>query len=175
MQKVSKQSLAMIALSILLAISIALTFTFAALTAEQNKATGTITFTGNLAIKMTGFEGKGPTSYTFSVATTDGTIELGDTLTIGISGMDAYVQIAVSAPSGTNSSAVTVGQSKKLNDSYGKVGDSNTYQSTKKIKKDTSVKLNELIELSANLNDLVDESNVTFTVTVDAQVVAFSD
>ena len=43
MQKVSKQSLAMIALSILLAISIALTFTFAALT-ESKTAKGTITF-----------------------------------------------------------------------------------------------------------------------------------
>ena len=43
MQKVSKQSLAMIALSILLAISIALTFTFAALSASKT-ATGTITF-----------------------------------------------------------------------------------------------------------------------------------
>ena len=45
MQKVSKQSLAMIALSILLAISIALTFTFAALS-DTKKATGTITFSG---------------------------------------------------------------------------------------------------------------------------------
>ena len=43
MQKVSKQSLAMIALSILLAISIALTFTFAGLSATET-ATGTITF-----------------------------------------------------------------------------------------------------------------------------------
>ena len=43
MQKVSKQSLAMIALSILLAISIALTFTFAVLSDKQG-AVGTITF-----------------------------------------------------------------------------------------------------------------------------------
>ena len=53
MQKVSKQSLAMIALSILLAISIALTFTFAALQVKKT-ATGTITFSGNYAISMTG-------------------------------------------------------------------------------------------------------------------------
>ena len=53
MQKVSKQSLAMIALSILLAISIALTFTFAALTNEKT-ATGTITFAGQYSITMTG-------------------------------------------------------------------------------------------------------------------------
>ena len=43
MQKVSKQSLAMIALSILLAISIALTFTFAAWS-DSKTAKGTITF-----------------------------------------------------------------------------------------------------------------------------------
>ena len=53
MQKVSKQSLAMIALSILLAISIALTFTFAALTASKT-ATGTITFQGEASVTWTG-------------------------------------------------------------------------------------------------------------------------
>ena len=54
MQKVSKQSLAMLALSILLAISIALTFTFAALSGSK-KATGTITFSGGFSITTTGF------------------------------------------------------------------------------------------------------------------------
>ncbi len=54
MQKVSKQSLAMLALSILLAISIALTFTFAALSGSK-KATGTITFSGGFTITTTGF------------------------------------------------------------------------------------------------------------------------
>ena len=49
MQKVSKQSLAMLALSILLAISIALTFTFAGLS-DSKAATGTITFSGNATI-----------------------------------------------------------------------------------------------------------------------------
>ena len=49
MQKVSKQSLAMIALSILLAISIALTFTFAALQ-DSKTATGTITFSDGFSL-----------------------------------------------------------------------------------------------------------------------------
>ena len=49
MQKVSKQSLAMIALSILLAISIALTVTFAAMQ-DSKTATGTITFTGGASV-----------------------------------------------------------------------------------------------------------------------------
>ena len=50
MQKVSKQSLAMLALSILLAISIALTFTFAAVTSQSKTATGTITFDGQYSV-----------------------------------------------------------------------------------------------------------------------------
>ncbi len=53
MQKVSKQSLAMIALSILLAISIALTFTFAALQ-DRKTATGTITFSGDASVTWSG-------------------------------------------------------------------------------------------------------------------------
>ena len=53
MQKVSKQSLAMLALSILLAISIALTLTFAALS-DSKTATGTITFSGDTFIAWSG-------------------------------------------------------------------------------------------------------------------------
>jgi len=53
MQKVSKQSLAMIALSILLAISIALTFTFAVLS-DTRTATGTIEFSGNVGLVYDG-------------------------------------------------------------------------------------------------------------------------
>ncbi len=53
MQKVSKQSLAMLALSILLAISIALTFTFAALQ-DSKTATGTITFQGGVGLVYDG-------------------------------------------------------------------------------------------------------------------------
>ena len=53
MQKVSKQSLAMLALSILLAISIALTFTFATLS-NTKTATGTITFTGEVGLVFSG-------------------------------------------------------------------------------------------------------------------------
>ena len=91
MQKVSKQSLAMLALSILLAISIALTFTFAALS-DQRKATGSITFSGNVAI-------------TYDSSATDGTITLTADYVdsefditdkeFGITGSDAYVTIQV--------------------------------------------------------------------------------
>ena len=55
MQKVSKQSLAMLALSILLAISIALTFTFAAMQ-DSKKAQGSITFSGEASVTWAGGE-----------------------------------------------------------------------------------------------------------------------
>ena len=74
MQKVSKQSLAMLALSILLAISIALTFTFAAFSAADKTATGTITFTGSLAITLAPGEGQG-TNAVNGVKITNGTGE----------------------------------------------------------------------------------------------------
>ena len=64
MQKVSKQSLAMIALSILLAISIALTFTFAGLSATKT-ATGNITFSGDATVKWAQ-QGNDTTKYEIS-------------------------------------------------------------------------------------------------------------
>ena len=71
MQKVSKQSLAMLALSILLAISIALTFTFAALNASKT-ATGTITFSGDASVAWTGsgLEFAGTDNVTFKLNNT---------------------------------------------------------------------------------------------------------
>ena len=66
MQKVSKQSLAMLALSILLAISIALTFTFAAASVSKT-AQGTITFTGSYAVAWTGgTESEGNITFTLA-------------------------------------------------------------------------------------------------------------
>ena len=53
MQKISRKSLAVATLSLLLVISMALTFTFAALVTTK-KATGTITFTGGVGIVYTG-------------------------------------------------------------------------------------------------------------------------
>ena len=66
MQKVSKQSLAMLALSILLAISIALTFTFAAL-ADKKTATGTISFTGNVALLVGATGSEAGSNYEFNI------------------------------------------------------------------------------------------------------------
>ena len=66
MQKVSKQSLAMLALSILLAISIALTFTFAALSSTKT-ATGTITFTGEMGLVFAGTDVADTNNLTFNI------------------------------------------------------------------------------------------------------------
>ena len=67
MQKVSKQSLAMLALSILLAISIALTLTFAALNTSKT-ATGTITFSGEVGLIYSGLtSGTDANDVTFTI------------------------------------------------------------------------------------------------------------
>ena len=70
MQKVSKQSLAMLALSILLAISIALTFTFAALS-DSKTATGTVTFSKGFTLTSTGFSGSGSDTFTITPTIAD--------------------------------------------------------------------------------------------------------
>ena len=82
MQKVSKQSLAMIALSILLAISIALTFTFAALSASKT-ATGTITFSGGVGLIYEGVTDAPNVSFTITYDG-DGKVTVGglDTVTL---------------------------------------------------------------------------------------------
>ena len=97
MQKVSKQSLAMIALSILLAISIALTFTFAAIAGKTDKATGTITFSGASALLINNEE----SDYTFTI-TFDGT----GTPSVSTTGFDT-VAVSLAASSTTSNVAAT--------------------------------------------------------------------
>ena len=172
MQKVSKQSLAMIALSILLAISIALTFTFAGLSANKT-AKGTITFSGNLAITMgADFVKNSETdTYEFTLAESNGTVTLGNDLTIGVSGVNAYVKIVVGAPTGTNASAVTIGKATAFSSLYEQKDASlNTFTSIAKIKAGSNVKLSDLIAITLNLDNLADDTNVTFTITITADV-----
>lgn len=168
MQKVSKQSLAMLALSILLAISIALTFTFAALADDQKTAQGTITFDGTVAIELgAGFQGSG-NAYTFSLTATDAAVALGDTLTIGLASnsVDAYVKVTVSALSGNNAVALALANADSVSTLYNVEG--NTFTSKAKIVAGSNVKLADLIKITPDLSKLVDDSSVTFTVTVDA-------
>ena len=119
MQKqVSKQSLAVLALSILLAISMALTATFAAFTATKT-ATGTITFTpSNVQIVFSGWTGDaltlGNTDFEVVNAETN-TIKLNaaavakiEALKVSVSGAEAGFELKVTATVGGSATAVTV-------------------------------------------------------------------
>ena len=170
MQKVSKQSLAMIALSILLAISIALTFTFAAIAGKTDKATGTITFSGDVAIQMAGFEGT-TGAYTFTLTENADGVALADSYKIGLAAksVSAFVKIEVAAPTGENVNAVTIANAATVNAAY--TAEGNTFTSKAKINAGETVQLNQLIKISANLNALTNDTDVTFVVTVKADVV----
>ena len=98
MQKVSKQSLAMIALSILLAISIALTFTFAALSASKT-ATGTITFSGNVTVTYNGDATASNGAIVFAPDYVDNTVST-DNKSFVVSGEAAYVKIEIEVTEG---------------------------------------------------------------------------
>ena len=169
MQKVSKQSLAMLALSILLAISIALTFTFAALADDQKTATGTITFDGTVAIELgAGFTEAGGNAYTFELTANEAGVELADTLTIGLasSSVNSYVKVTVSALSGNNAVALTLANADSVSALYD--ADGNVFESKAKIVAGSNVKLADLIKITTDMTKIVDDSSVTFTVTVDA-------
>ncbi len=173
MQKVSKQSLAMIALSILLAISIALTMTFAALQSSKT-ANGTISFSGDVAIEFgTGFttEDSGATYKIDLTASTDG-ITIPETATIGLSSssVSAYMKITVSALQGDNatSGTVTMARSASAAGTDFAGGTGTTFLTAEKIAKGESVKLSDLIQFTVNMNLLDGEEDVTFTITVDA-------
>ena len=166
MQKVSKQSLAMLALSILLAISIALTFTFAGLT-DQKTATGTITFNGNVAIEL-GSAFVSGTNLTIQ-ADANGALTIPEEATIGLSAssVSAYLKVTVSALSGNNTPAATLASADEVNSGWADKTN-NVYTSNAKLAAGGSVKLSELIKITIDLNQLVDDSNITFTITVDA-------
>ena len=107
MQKVSKQSLAMLALSILLAISIALTFTFAA-AGDSKSATGTITFDSSLAITFYDDEGESSAeSATFNVTVADGlaTISNWSVAKIGFASTSTPGKITASIGTGAGNGA----------------------------------------------------------------------
>jgi len=117
MQKVSKQSLAMLALSILLAISIALTFTFAGLS-DQKTAQGTITFSGNVALEVTGgASGTGTTQdpYIITIGAVSTNADPINTALAGISfklaatSQAAYIKVTASVElNGNNTDAVAL-------------------------------------------------------------------
>ena len=167
MQKVSKQSLAMLALSILLAISIALTFTFASLTAQKT-ASGEITFQGDVAITL----GSAFSSDKLSITTTgSGLLSIPDTATIGLAdgSVAAHMKITVGAPEGTNAGAVTISSKDSVASGWQKATSDTIYvTTTNKIQANGSVKLSDLIQINVDLDELKDATPVTFEITVDA-------
>ena len=168
MQKVSKQSLAMIALSILLAISIALTFTFAAMN-DTKTVNGTITFSGNVAIQMGfGFEADG-SNYKITLTANAAGITIPDAATIGLSSSstDAYVRIVVSDLRGANATAGAVSVAAKSSVADYSIS-GKTFTSTAKISAGANVELADLIQFTVDLNELANDTAVTFTITVDA-------
>ena len=125
MQKVSKQSLAMLALSILLAISIALTFTFAGLY-DSKTAKGTITFSGSVGLIMqyngsnfVAGDGTSGNPYTFEIAMAAEDASAGKTkieselakVTFKLSDTSQAAYIKVTASSTNNTGAVQIAAS----------------------------------------------------------------
>ena len=180
MQKVSKQSLAMLALSILLAISIALTFTFAALTAQQKTATGTITFNGTLAITMSGGAISADGSnyeITIEGVTTDATpiTTALQNSNIGIIGPKAYIKVVASVDNGNSTDAVKI--TTATNESFTASG-GNTQISNNLIAQGTNTTLASLFTVTFTPGNLVPNAtgvieDITITFTIDAQTAAF--
>jgi len=120
MQKqVSKQSLAVLALSILLAISMALTATFAAFSATKS-ATGTISFTSaGYTIEMTGVENPEATDeWTFKgKLAADGTITLDTAATVTFTNVVTGVAMHYSVTISTDKAGITLGETTSVKSS----------------------------------------------------------
>ncbi len=186
MQKVSKQSLAMLALSILLAISIALTFTFAALT-DSKKATGTITFSGNVALEMecgigsptgTGtttdpfvftYQVNGQTSAAATVTAINA--ELAN-VTFGLADAsnDAYIQVKVTATAGGTAIVLADGtKDTAFGNKVGELGTGAVYTTTDVTTKDSSYNLGQFVQVSSiNFATISNSDTIKITLEVKA-------
>ena len=183
MQKVSKQSLAMIALSILLAISIALTMTFAALS-DSKQANGTITFSGNVALEMNctigSPSGTGTTEdpYVFTY-TPAGTLSQSETIsainaelakvTFGLAdgSNDAYIQVkATVTVTDKTDGSITAGN-KSTATGFTVSGD--TFTTTAAVDTETTYNLSQFVEVTAlNFSTLSDGDKIGITLIVKA-------
>ena len=171
MQKVSKQSLAMLALSILLAISIALTFTFAALSATKT-ATGTITFGNGFTLESANFSGSGNDTFTVTPTFADNgaiTYALNEktaqwTITNnGTSNLNLGVTITLTKDSG-NDEIVSLKSDLKSGTQYGvTVGNAGT----------VTIVLNDIINLATDdTASTVTSDVVEYTIKIDVVVVS---
>ena len=182
MQKVSKQSLAMLALSILLAISIALTFTFAAL-ADKKTATGTISFTGNVALLVgaTGSETGADYSFDIADATDENSVNTalaGVSFKLSDTSQAAYVRVTAEVQlNGNTTGAVEL--SAKTASGFTAAGLVQTYGDTnaEKMEVGTTTTLGALFECSgfdtsklvADENGAIPDIKVVFTIEADTK------
>ena len=174
MQKVSKQSLAMLALSILLAISIALTFTFAAASASKT-ATGTIKFTGDIALEFSAATDN--FAFNINVASTGvATTAADEMIKVASTSAPAYVTVQLSIE-GNNvqigdaatTKAVAVNLEQLTN--FGAV-EANKSTTTGKMAAGTEWKVADFISLDSDVTKYIDEtadsSKVILTFTASA-------
>ena len=182
MQKVSKQSLAMLALSILLAISIALTFTFAAL-ADKKTATGTISFTGNVALLVGATGSEAGSNYEFNItnATDEDSVntELAKvSFKLSETSQAAYVRVTAEVQlNGNTTGAVEL--SAKTASGFTAAGLVQTYGDTnaEKMEVGTTTTLGALFECSgfdtsklvADENGAIPDIKVVFTIEADTK------
>ena len=167
MQKVSKQSLAMIALSILLAISIALTFTFAGLSANKT-AKGTITFSGNVTVAYDADTTTANGTIVFTPNYTDSTVTT-DNKQFTIGGSDAYVQIEITVEGGTGVT-VQVKDPFATSPAFANItSNSATFKSANKVTKDTSYNVDDLVKATFDATEELTNCTITIKVSADTR------
>ena len=171
MQKVSKQSLAMIALSILLAISIALTFTFAALS-DSRTASGTITFSGNVTVEYNGETADGKIVFTTNYASSenvDANSVTTDNKSFVIAGSAAYAKITFTY---TTQTGVKV-QVRNPFDSgaeFATINGNTSYASATTVQTGTQISVGDVLKVTFNPNaQLPTEFSISITVDADTR------
>ncbi len=172
MQKVSKQSLAMIALSILLAISIALTFTFAALS-ESSTASGTITFSGNVTVKYGGNKtDEGTIVFTANYAASGGIAANSvttDNKSFVIDGSAAYAKITFTY-TGQEGVKVEVKNPFTSSDTWAEIAENASYASETKVTKGTGIAVGDVLKITFNPDaELPDTFEVSIKVEADTR------
>ncbi len=167
MQKISRKSLAVVALSVLLAISMALTFTFAALK-DSETATGTITFAGGFTLTANSFGGTDP-DYTFTIAPSyapDGNVTFSiveNTANFAIATTDAQklgVTLTLTKTSG-NADLVTA-----------KGFTSGTQYYLELNTQTATLELVDLLTLTGTTADAITDTSITYTLKIDVVVVS---
>ena len=162
MQKTSKQGLAILALSILLAISFALTITFASFRVIES-ATGTVTFTGDVSVAWTDngsgltFVGTGDAGCSFTLNETHFQYDAEmSTATLNQTARDALAKIQVTF---TNNSALTMAWTVALDDETASQG--LVVELADNLTGDVAAKSDEDVTHTLTLAQIIEEITVT--------------